>query len=147
MRGPCTVVGAVTAIDGLLAVVFSKRYVRFWGSFNFGSGYKNLMRSIAAFPDTTIRLIGVAQLILAAALLLPDRSKREHLQVEEEVSREHFSHILRGLAESLEKSSDFQTVIKGQQVNVPAQADMKVEYEQKEQGGELELEVKWEGAA
>ncbi|MBI4733381.1 MAG: amphi-Trp domain-containing protein, partial [Rubrobacteridae bacterium] len=63
------------------------------------------------------------------------------------VSKENFSKILRGLADSLETSSDFQAVIKGQRVNIPAQANMKVEYEQKESGGELELEVKWEGAA
>lgn len=146
MRGPCTVIGAIAAADGLLTALFSKRYINFWESLDFGSQYKDLMRSFSAFPDRTIKLIGVAELILAVGLLLPERSKRKRTQIEE-VSREHFSHMLRGLAESLEKSSEFQTVIKGQQVNVPAQADMKVEYAQKKCGGELELEVKWKGAA
>jgi amphi-Trp domain-containing protein len=98
-------------------------------------------------PDTTLRLIGATEMVLGALLVAPDMAKKEVTEVEEEISKERFSQILRGLAESLDKSRSFQTEIKGYQVTVPEEANIKIEYEQKENGGELELEVKWEGAA
>lgn len=148
MRGPCWLIGAITAADGLFTTVFSRGYIRgFWGSFRFGHEYQKMINAYASFPDRTLRIIGLAELIIGAGLLLPSRRSREQMQIEESVSKEHFSQLLRGLAESLDKSSDFQTVIKGQQVSIPSQAKMKVEYEQKEGEGELELEVKWKGVA
>lgn len=148
MRGPCWILGALAAADGLFTTVFSRKYIRgFWGSFRFGREYQKMINAYASFPDRTLRVIGLVELIIGVGALLPNRGGREQIQIEESVSRERFSQILRGLAESLDKSSDFQTVIKGEQVSIPSQAKMKVEYEQKEKEGELELEVKWKGVA
>lgn len=72
---------------------------------------------------------------------------QEKIEVEEVVSRDRFLQFLRGLADSIEKSTDFQTTIKGQQVSIPSQGEMKVEFESKEKGGEFELEIKWKPAA
>ena len=69
------------------------------------------------------------------------------IEVEEVVSRERFVQFLRGLADSIEKSTDFQTTIQGQQVSIPPQGEMKVDFESKEKGGEFDLEIKWRPAA
>jgi amphi-Trp domain-containing protein len=148
MHATCNVLGVITVLDGLFTTVFAKNYIRgFYGAFNFGPEYKNLINAYSVFSDRAIRIIGLSELALGIGLLAPNMKMRSKTEIEEDVSKENFSKILRGLADSLESSRDFQTVIKGQQVYVPAQANMKVEYEQKETGGELELEVKWEGAA
>jgi amphi-Trp domain-containing protein len=154
MRRTSQIVGAISVADGLFMALFSGNYIRrFWGSFNLGPQYRNTINSYASLPDLAIRLIGVAELALGVGLMLPNgitKEKLQKVQVEESVSKERFSQILRELAQSLDESSEFHTVVRGQQVGVPAQADMKdmkVEYEQKEGAGELELEVKWKGAA
>jgi amphi-Trp domain-containing protein len=98
-------------------------------------------------PETTLRLVGATELVIGALLIAPDMAKKEVAEIEEEISKERFSQILRDLAESLDKSRSFQTEIKGYQVTIPEEANIKMEYEQKENGGELELEVKWEEGA
>ena len=69
------------------------------------------------------------------------------IEVEEMVSKERFIQFLRGLADSMEESTDFQTTIQGRQVSIPPQGEMKVDFESKEKGGELDLELKWRTAA
>ncbi|HZD59743.1 MAG TPA: amphi-Trp domain-containing protein [Anaerolineae bacterium] len=149
MRRYIQIIGLLLAAEGLITIIFSKNYLKIWRTDKLGPGYLRLIESLIALPDKTIRLSGLSLMITGAsvALLASGEGEEEKIEIEETVPRERFIQLLRGLAESVERSTEFQTIIKGQQISIPPQGEMKVEFETEDQGRELELELEWQPTA
>lgn len=71
----------------------------------------------------------------------------EKIEIKETLSRELFSKFLRELADAMEKTTDFQTIVKGQLLTIPTQGMLKAEFESKGEAEEFEVKLKLESAA
>lgn len=156
MRRFLQIIGLGMAIDGFLTTTFSRDFIKINQTDRFGPGYQRFVKSFMRLPDRTIRLIGLSLTLTGAATALLSRTaaprpeaKRQpkmKYEVKEKVAGQEAVDFLRGLADSMEKSEDFQVDIMGKAVTIHPNNEIKVEYEPKEKGGELELEIKWKSA-
>ena len=67
----------------------------------------------------------------------------EEAEVEKGYSNKATAEKLRRLAESLEQGKAFEIQVDNQRVYVPADAEISFEFEQSDDGKELEIEIKW----
>lgn len=67
----------------------------------------------------------------------------KEIDVEQMLTKEQFVSILRGVADAIEQETEYRTTLQQEEVVVPAHADMSIEYEIDEHGGELELSIEW----
>lgn len=67
----------------------------------------------------------------------------EEAEVEKGYSNKATAEKLRRLAEALEQGKAFEIQVDNQRVYVPADAEISFEFEQSDDGKELEIEIKW----
>ncbi|HEY3375313.1 MAG TPA: amphi-Trp domain-containing protein [Candidatus Aquicultor sp.] len=135
--------GLLLAAEGVLFTVFSKDYLKLYRTDKLGPTFEDTIDTILKAPDKTFRLAGVAEILIGVGAVIVAARINTGSVKHNESSRRSTAQSLRTIADSIERSAQFELIIEGKRVVVPAEAKTKIEFEAKDGGGKLEFEIKW----